>query len=174
MHHEEAKRAVATGRMTHLFLENSELIEGVDFSKNPRVNALLEDPRNFCMVLYPSPQARDIGALTPLERRAFFPAGRQPVIFLIDGTWSQARRMRRLSPNLGKATLIRFVPEKVSRFQVRQQPKAQCYSTIEATHYIIDRFCNHSDRSHDNLLCAFEWMVQKQLSYYRCRSRITV
>jgi len=42
-----------TGRLTHLCLPNSELCMGQGFEQDEAVQALLADPANFCVLLYP-------------------------------------------------------------------------------------------------------------------------
>ncbi len=51
MHPIEMKRKIATGRMSFLSLENSEIIVGYDYSENIRINELISNPENHCMVL---------------------------------------------------------------------------------------------------------------------------
>jgi DTW domain-containing protein YfiP len=162
---DEARRSIATGRMAHLCLNNSLLVQGTDFSDDPTVNGLIQDPRNHCVVLYPAATAIDVGKMDEASRARLFLPERQLVVFLIDGTWSQAKRMRRLSRNLHGLTSIRFTPQTLSRFKVRKQPAEHCYSTIEAIHYLLDRLDPKSSERHQNLLEVFERMVEKQLSY---------
>jgi len=151
--------------MSHLCLQNSSLIDGEDFSENERVNAILADPTLYPVVLYPGPESVDLTRMTPPERRRFFPADREPVVFLIDATWAHAKRMRRLSQNLRKLPTVCFTPPTLSSFHVRQQPRPHCYSTIESIHLVIELFRKGAERPHDNLLQVFAQMVQKQIDY---------
>ena len=50
---EYRKEKNGTGRMTNLQLENSEIIVGVDFTNNKRVNEILESKRGNTFLLYP-------------------------------------------------------------------------------------------------------------------------
>ena len=60
MHPKEAyKQKTGTGRLAHLTLEDSEIIVGVDFTDNPRLNTLITDEKYFPVVMYP------YGSLTP-------------------------------------------------------------------------------------------------------------
>ena len=48
MHPKEAyKQKTGTGRLAHLTLEDSEIIVGVDFTDNPRLNTLITDEKYF-------------------------------------------------------------------------------------------------------------------------------
>lgn len=137
IHRRETRRTVATGRMAHLCLSNSLLLEGTDFTEHPQANALICDDSNHCMVLAPGPRSVNLTHLPLAERTALFPPGKRPIVFVIDGTWAQARRMLKLSRNLQLLPSICFTPQTPSRFRVRRQPAPHCYSTIEAIHACI-------------------------------------
>jgi DTW domain-containing protein YfiP len=135
MHPKEYRYAKAgTGRLTHLCLADSELYRGVAFDDHEAVQALIHDPRNFPVLLYPGENARNLsaGGLRPDEL-----GGRRLVVLLLDGTWSEARKMLRLSPSLQRLPRIMFTPAAPSRFVIKQQPQAGCLSTLEATHEVL-------------------------------------
>jgi DTW domain-containing protein len=135
MHPKEFKQEKAgTGRLTQLCLPNSELHMGLDFSRHEAVKALLDDPRNFCALLYPGPQARN---LTNGELQLADLGGRRLVAFLLDATWSGARKMLRLSPGLQRLPRIMFTPAAPSRYVIKQQPQEGCLSTLEAVHELL-------------------------------------
>ena len=135
MHPMEWKRErCATGRLTCLNLENSEIIPGLSFEHNPRYRALVDDPANYPMLLYPGKEAYDLST-------GGFPAGqlgsRRLVIFLIDATWSCARIILRESPCLLTLPCVKFTPSAPSQFIIKRQPAPHCLSTIEATHELL-------------------------------------
>jgi DTW domain-containing protein YfiP len=174
IHPIERKRRVATGRMSHLMLKRSHLITGHDYSNDPKVNALIENPKNNCLILYPGQRSHNIGEIEGLNESArtqFFPDDKNLVLFVIDGTWNTARKTMYWSQNLLKLPRICFTPKKPSNFRVRKQPSPEYYSTIEAIHETIELLgpIQHFDvasRAHDQLLRAFNWMVDKQISSY--------
>ena len=138
MHPKEFKEEKAgTGRLTQLSLPNSELHMGAGFDDHAVVQAVLADPRNFPVLLYPGVTA------TNLSDRAQLPAftaqlgARQLVVILLDATWSGARKMLRLSPSLQRLPRIMFTPEAPSRYVIKQQPQAGCLSTLEAVHELL-------------------------------------
>ena len=59
------------------------------------------------------------------------------VVFLLDATWSGARKMLRLSPSLQRLPRIMFTPAAPSRYIIKQQPQAGCLSTLEAVHELL-------------------------------------
>jgi len=135
MHPKEYKEEKAgTGRLTHLCLPNSELHMGKGFDEHEAVQAVLADPQNFCVLLYPGASARN---LTNGEFAVADLSGRRLVVFLLDATWSGARKMLRLSPNLQRLPRIMFTPMAPSRYIIKQQPQKGCLSTLEAVHELL-------------------------------------
>ena len=172
LHPDERRRGIATGRMTSLCLTNALLIEGFDFSNDHRVNQLLMDPAYHSMILFPHERAISIDRLNAMDRQRLSPPGKVSQIFILDGSWPNARKMLRRSPNLQQLPAICFQPVRPSQFQVRRQPREYCYSTIEAVHHtlkILDNEGSTTLRPYDNLLDVFAYMVQRQVDYGRQR-----
>jgi DTW domain-containing protein YfiP len=135
MHPKEFKQEkAATGRLTHLCLAHSELHMGVGFDNHEAVQALLRDPQNFPVLLYPGRDALNLshGNLSPADL-----GGHQLVVLLLDATWALGRKMLRLSPTLQRLPRIMFTPTAPSRYVIKQQPQAGCLSTLEATHELL-------------------------------------
>ena len=171
IHPIEQKRRIASGRMAHLCLENSELILGHDYSFNPEIENILNNPDYKPYVLYPGQGSLDISKPST-EKETLFPASKTPVIFVIDGTWATARQTMRLSENIKRLPRICFTPPGPSQFRVRKQPHENCYSTLEAIHHTIELLGNtcsfkNEERTHDRLLDVFNQMVERQLSFVR-------
>lgn len=165
IHPIEVKRRIATGRMAHLCLRDSELIEGQEFSENARVQSILRDQSHHCVVLYPGRRSTNLSLLSNEGRTALIPPGKKLVVFVIDGTWNTAGRMIR-SSGLRDLPTISFDPDTVSRFRVRKQPAPECLSTIEAIHRTIELLgVAPKAREHDNLLDVFDHMVEFQLLF---------
>jgi DTW domain-containing protein YfiP len=170
IHPVEVQRRIATGRMSHLSLENSYLIEGEDFSDHPVVNGLIDNPAHQCVMLYPGQGSLDLSELDDAERSAHFMPNKKLIVFVIDGTWATARKMVRHSRNLAALPRICFSLDQPSGFHVRKQPAAGCFSTIEAIHQVIELVgpCYQfpiAQRQHDSLLAVFERMVAQQLQF---------
>jgi DTW domain-containing protein YfiP len=164
MHPKEFKHEKAgTGRLTHLCLANSELHMGIGFDGNPSVQTLINDPAYFPVLLYPGVTARNISeggvAARALDERRL-------LIFLLDGTWSCARKMLRLSSSLKRLPRVMFNNGQQSRFVIKQQPQVGCLSTLEATHEALvalersglDRYADP-----DQLLRLFQRMQDFQI-----------
>ncbi len=135
MHPKEYKQEkAATGRLTHLCLPNSEIQVGVEFDRHDGVQSLLHDSRYACHMLYPGPGAVNLSRGDTLPA---LPPGRELLVFILDGTWSCARKMLRLSPSLQTLPRIMFTATAPSRYIIKQQPQPECLSTLEATHEVL-------------------------------------
>jgi DTW domain-containing protein YfiP len=169
-HPKERKNPIGTARMTYLSIQGSLLIPGIGFEKDERVNALIADKSNYCVVLFPGTEAINLSepegvkellrcsaAGTVKEALRCSAAGtgaadesaaytRKLVVFVIDGTWSQAKGMIRKSPNLMALQKVRFDPETPSRYRIRKQPDPHCLSTLEAVHALVRLSWNSSTR----------------------------
>jgi DTW domain-containing protein YfiP len=157
-HPNERRSTVTTARMTHLFVRGSRIIEGASFASHAQVDALLADPTRHCVVLYPGPTSVDVG--TPEWR---VPAGKRLLVFVLDGTWSTAAKMLRMSPNLQALPQIRFTPTRESEYGFKKQPRAECLSTLEAVHDLLEALEPAANR--DGLLRLFRNLVQEQLRF---------
>jgi DTW domain-containing protein YfiP len=123
-----------TGRLACLNLANSEIIPGVQFDDDTRVRSLIDDPRNYTVLLYPGEGAMSMrgGGLSSSAL-----GDRRLVAFLIDATWHCSRKIARESPSLMRLPRIAIQPEAPSRFTIKRQPAAWCLSTIEAAHELL-------------------------------------
>ncbi|MBX3040551.1 MAG: DTW domain-containing protein [Bdellovibrionaceae bacterium] len=171
IHPLEARRRVATGRMAHLCLENSHLIEGHNYTDDERVNALIAREDAEKVILYPGKSAVNL-TQSQTDLSTLFPPTKKLIIFVIDGTWATARQTMNVSRNLKMLPKICFTPAAPSQFRVRKQPQPECHSTIEAIHHTIDLFGDSrgfkaSNHEHDHLLRLFGIMVEGQLELIR-------
>lgn len=164
MHPYEFKRVkAATGRLTHLCLADSEIHVGTSFDEQAAVQALIRDPANFPVVLYPTADARD---LSKGQLHATDFGGRRLVVFLLDATWRLVRPMWRTSLSLQRLPRIMFSNAAPSRYVIKHQPEAGCLSTLEATHELLvalDRCGLDHYALPDQLLGLFQRMQDFQL-----------
>ncbi|MFN7135898.1 MAG: tRNA-uridine aminocarboxypropyltransferase, partial [Myxococcales bacterium] len=156
-HPREAKVAIGTARMAHLALPNSELLEGIDFDGDPRVEALCASAG--AALVFPGP-----GAL-PLESLQTPPA----TLVVVDGTWAQARQLVNRNRSLQRLTRVSFAPERPSNYRIRREPDERFVSTIEAVVEVLARLEGPKERF-TPLLAAFERMVDTQLACARARN----
>lgn len=165
--HEFKKIKNGTGHFTHLCLENSELYVDSSFNEHKRVNELLDDENNNCYVLYPSDDALVLNS-TKLSQE-----GKQSIVFLIDSTWHNAKKLLRDSPNLQRLPKVSFEHTKNSEFKIKEQPMDLCLSTMESTLCVLELLTLHedealSDSELEGFLEPFRQMVEYQV---KCTAR---
>jgi len=164
MHPKEYKKERnGTGHMTKLQLENSEVIVGVDFTNNKRVNQILTNEEINSFLLYPGKNSFNLSIRKSAETKAFI--GNNPHLFILDGTWPCARKMLKLSKNLQQLKRVSFDNEIKSKFIIKQQPESLCLSTIESVYTVLN-LLKEGDLEHcetKSFLLPFEKMIAYQL-----------
>lgn len=164
MHPKEYKKERnGTGRMTKLQLENSEIIVGVDFTNNKRVNEILNKEKESSFLLYPGEDNFNLSIRKSSEITSFL--GEAPHIFILDGTWPCARKMLKMSSNLQKLKRVSFDNKIKSKFIIKQQPASLCLSTIESVYTVLDLLNKESFEQCDtkSFLIPFEKMIEYQI-----------
>ncbi len=167
MHTKEARREkTGTARLAKLCLTNAELLIGNDFSQNERVNALIQDPAYYPLVLFPGRNALNFSAH---GNSRLNPKGKKLLIFVIDGTWSCAKKILNKSSNLQLLPRLSFSKSYISRFIIKRQPKEHCISTIEAIYYLCKEAekagCENLEKQPEILMLLFKKLVNTQISY---------
>jgi len=164
MHPKEYKKEKnGTGYMTKLQLDNSEIIVGVDFTNNARVNEILNDEKSNSFLLYPGKESFNLSERSYEATQSLF--SKTPQLFLIDGTWPCARKMLKLSKNLQELKRVSFDNTIQSKFIIKQQPDSLCLSTIESVYTVIN-LLKQADLEHcdtKNFLLPFEKMIEFQV-----------
>ena len=166
MHPKEYKKEKnGTGHMTKLQLENSEIIVGVDFTNNNRVNEILTKEKSCSFLLYPGKDNFNLSIRKSSEINSFM--GNNPHIFILDGTWPCVRKMLKLSKNLQKLKRVSFDNKIKSKFIIKQQPGSLCLSTIESVYTVLN-LLKEGDLEQcetKGFLIPFEKMIEYQLDY---------
>lgn len=165
MHPKEAKhQRTGTGRLAHLSLPDSEILVGVDFTKNARVCELLSDEKYYPVLLYPGDDA------WTCKKEGFKGAvgNKTLLVFVIDSTWFCSRKMIRYSTNILALPKLSFYGSYKSIFTFKHEPKEYCVSTIESCYYLIKELqtANIVDSKIDPepLLDVFKQMVKFQIT----------
>jgi DTW domain-containing protein YfiP len=167
---EDRRQKTGTARLAKLCLKNSELLIGTDFTRNERVNALLGEPAYSPFVLFPGPEAVNFKTMGGV-----LPAGKTPLVFVIDGTWECARRLLNRSKNIRALPRLSFSRSYTSQFAIKKQPMEHCISTIEALYYLCEeaKEAGYEDlggRS-ENLMEVFKKLVGIQLEYSKGKGK---
>ncbi len=170
MHPVEAyQQKTGTGRLASLSLENSEIIIDKSFDDNPRTQELLSDPLYYPMMLYPGKDVVSAGS----EDFKSNIKDRQLLIFLLDATWRQARKMMYMSRSLQKLPRLSFTDDYRSAYKFKTQPAPYCLSTIESAYYLIRELQEADICSREidakGLMDVFDSMVRFQIECKRNR-----
>ncbi|QTQ15308.1 tRNA-uridine aminocarboxypropyltransferase [Treponema parvum] len=134
MHPKEAKhQRTGTGRLSHLTLINSEILVGLDFTKNERLSELLCDEDYFPLLLYPGKDAWT----SQNEGFAKTVGKKKLLVLIIDATWFCSRKIIEHSSNLMTIPRVSFSGCYRSVFTFKREPRPEYISTIESCYYLI-------------------------------------
>ncbi len=150
-HPRERDNAIGTAWMVERCLD-AERVVGVELERDPRFLAAISDPSAPAIVLSPGPSAIDLHAHPP----------EGPVtLIVVDGTWSQARKLLRVNPSLAALPRYAFRPAKPGNYRIRREPAEHCVSTIEAT--VAALSCLEDVPDLQQVLSVFDAMVEHQI-----------
>lgn len=158
-HPHERKKYYGTAKLVRRFVRNSDLRRGVEFESS-ELSEFFGDRRVH--LLFPAPSATSADA---------YPLGSNDAILVIDGTWSEARKLLRLNPSLSTLPKLTFPSSLESRYLIRKQPRAGYLSTLESVaHFLLmnasTSVSEEQRRSYAGLMTVFEEMVERQLQFF--------
>ncbi len=164
MHPKEAKRnRTGTGRVAHTALIDSEILIGIDFTKNARLCELLADPQYYPVLLYPGDDtwnAKKEGLKEAVGNKKL-------LAIIIDSTWFCSKKMIRLSTNIMALPKLSFYGSYRSIFTFKKEPSEECISTIETCYYLIKEFQDakfiDEKINPECLMAAFKELIKFQL-----------
>ncbi|MBO7130600.1 MAG: DTW domain-containing protein, partial [Fibrobacterales bacterium] len=154
-HPNERRKTIGTAMLAHTCLENSFLLDGIDFSEDRRLRAELERfaPGEVAL-LFPGPAAR------PIEESR----GTLKCLLVLDGTWNEAKKILHYTKFLQALPRVAFAPAEPSTYRIRKEPRPECVSTIEAIAHSL-RALGEREEVSRNLKAAFDLMVERQLAF---------
>ncbi len=100
---------------------------------DPALLALLSDPQWQPYVVFP----RDYAAPERVVQTVALPepgrgeAAKRPLFILLDGTWSEARKMFRKSPWLDHLPVLSLNPDQISQYKLRRSRRNDHFCTSE-------------------------------------------
>lgn len=164
MHPKEAKRQrTGTGNLAHISLKDSEIIVGLNFAENTRLNQLLQDPQYYPVMMYPGEDAwtaRKEGLKEVLE-------GKTLLVLILDATWFCSRKMIEHNPFLLELPRISFYGDYRSIFTFKHEPRPEYISTIESCYYFIKEMQENSlvdkNINPEPMMNVFKEMIKFQL-----------
>lgn len=165
MHPKEAKRQrTGTGNLSHICLKDSEIIVGLDFSNNERLQNLLCDSKYFPVLMYPGQDA------WTSKKEGFVDAigNKTLLVLILDSTWFCSKKMIEHNPFLLELPKLSFYGDYRSIFTFKHEPKPEYISTIECCYYLIKELQSISfvnkDLDPEPLMNVFKQMIKLQLT----------
>ena len=99
---------------------------------DPALLAMLADPQWQPYVVFPGEFAAPERVTTELMGEAGDEqAGKRPLFILLDGTWSEARKIFRKSPYLDRFPVLSLQPDQLSCYRLRRSFNEQHFCTSE-------------------------------------------
>lgn len=165
MHPKEAKRQrTGTGNLSHISLKDSEIIVGLDFAENTRLQQLLSDEQYFPVMLYPGENAWN----AKKEGFAQTLGSKKLLVLILDATWFCSKKMIEHNPFLLELPRLSFYGDYRSIFTFKHEPRPECVSTIESCYYLIKEMqtIDVVDKSvaPEPLMNVFKQMIKLQLT----------
>lgn len=134
-HPNEVKRCLRTTKIIELSIptDRYHLFRGKRFppKKYPDLYDMLESGVRENVLVYPSNDAVSIASL---------PTDVSYNVFVLDGTWSQAKVLYNTNPMLRSMRCIKLDNTEPSRYVIRTQPTETCLSTVEAVGLVLSHF----------------------------------
>ncbi len=149
-HPRESRVPISTCRMAHLSLPNSEMHVALTAEQNVRLTEAAQE--DGAAVLFPSAEAVDVAQLAHPPK----------TLFVVDGTWSTAKKVVERSPLLRALPRISLNPDRPGNYRIRKEPKPHCLSTIEAVALVLGHLEGQPLRFQP-ILSVFDRMVETQL-----------
>ncbi len=93
----------------------------------PDLLTLLADPQWQPYIVFPG----EFVAPERVVSEVIVTEGKRPLFILLDGTWSEARKMFRKSPYLEHLPVLSLAPEQLSRYKLRRSKRDDHFCTAE-------------------------------------------
>src|SRR6185437_11532742 len=91
-------------------------------------------------------------------------------LVVVDGTWSQARKLVRLNPAMAALPRYAFRPSRPSEYRIRREPSEECVSTLEALIHVLGVLEGDRERFLPMML-PFRAMVDAQVAFAAASDR---
>lgn len=159
-HPHERFHPFGTARIAERCLKNVRI--EVDYNRTLRDGERQIDFPEGAGLLYPGPDAQDLGAISQAEH--------PKALVVLDGTWHQARTLYRDIPALKALPKFGFNPEQPSQYRIRKEPSLECVSTIEAIVHAL-RLLEPDTPGLGKMLTAFSGMIDLQINAAKTHER---
>lgn len=114
---------------------------------DPALLALLADPQWQPYLVFPGEYVapeRVVSSVGPVPGATATGTGRRPLFVLLDGTWSEARKMFRKSPYLEPFPVLSLQPGHDSNYRLRRSTRSDHFCTAEVAALCLDLAGEHA------------------------------
>ena len=122
----EALKPSNTGWLVADLLPETRAFSWSRTEPNLALLALLADPQWQPYLVFPGEFSAPERVVSELS-----PNGKRPLFILLDGTWSEARKIFRKSPYLDRIPVLSLQPEQLSRYRLRRSSHDHHFCTSE-------------------------------------------
>jgi DTW domain-containing protein YfiP len=135
MHEDEVLKPTNTGRLVaNIFPQATYVFQWARLAPAPELLSLLADPKRLNVLVFPAEEAlQPIAALHQANK-----GGQRLTLYLLDGTWKQARGMFNRTPWLAGLPSV-CLPRAASDYALRKAAHEGCLSTAEAAIALLDQ-----------------------------------
>ena len=112
---------------------------------DPALLALLGDPQWQAYVVFPGQYAAPERVVRNVQVAdgSVGGSGKRPLFILLDGTWSEARKMFGRSPYLDRLPVLSLEPEQISQYKLRRSRRGDHFCTSEVAALCMDLAGEH-------------------------------
>jgi DTW domain-containing protein YfiP len=136
----EALKPTNTGWLIADLVEDTFAFGWSRTETDPGLLALLNDPQWDFYVVFPAQYAAPERVVRSVPTRASGDVGamKRPLFILLDGTWSEARKMFKRSPYLDHLPVLGLEPSRASRYKLRRSQCGDHFCTSEVAALCLD------------------------------------
>ncbi len=127
MHDVEPMKPSNTGWLIADVIEDTTAFAWSRTEVDPDLLTLLSDPQWQPYIVFPG----EFVAPQRVVSEVIVAQGKRPLFILLDGTWSEARKMFRKSPYLEHLPVLSLAPEQLSRYKLRRSKRDDHFCTAE-------------------------------------------
>ncbi|WP_411389940.1 tRNA-uridine aminocarboxypropyltransferase [Pseudomonas sp. MPB23] len=127
MHDVEPMKPSNTGWLIADVIDDTTAFAWSRTDVDPDLLTLLADPQWQPYIVFPG----EFVAPERVVSTVMVDEGKRPLFILLDGTWSEARKMFRKSPYLEHLPVLSLAPEQLSRYKLRRSKRDDHFCTAE-------------------------------------------
>ncbi|MFV0548707.1 MAG: tRNA-uridine aminocarboxypropyltransferase [Limnobaculum xujianqingii] len=135
MYDTEPLKPSNTGRLIADILPDTKAFLWSRTNIDPQLLALLSNPDYQPYVIFPSSYATSDRIVTRVEKQS----NKRPLFIILDGTWTEARKMFRKSPYLDHFPVLSIDNDQNSDYQLREASRKEQLCTAEVAIQILSQ-----------------------------------